>query len=45
MLTVALVETIAPVVGDVIIEVGLTLSGVGVGFVRMLGLLVMPHPE
>ncbi len=45
MLTVAPVDTIPPVVGDVIIEVGRTVSGVGVGFVRMLGLLVMPHPE
>jgi hypothetical protein len=32
-------------VGDVIVEVGGVVSGVGVGFVRMLGLLVMPHPE
>jgi hypothetical protein len=45
MLTVALVDTIPPVVGDVIVEVGRTVSGVGVGFVGVLGLLTIPHPE
>jgi hypothetical protein len=43
--TVEPVDTIAPVAGDVIIEVGRTLSGVGVGVAGMLGLLVMPQPE
>jgi hypothetical protein len=44
--------TIAPSVGDVIVEVGGTVSGVGVGvgigvgFAGMLGLLlVIPQPE
>jgi hypothetical protein len=37
------ISTVAPAVGDVIIEVGRTVSGVGVG-VGTLGLLVMPHP-
>jgi hypothetical protein len=41
MLTMVPVFTIAPAVGDVIAEVGRTVSGVGVG---ILGLLVMPHP-
>jgi len=40
---------IAPSFGDVIVEVGGVVSGVGVGvgvgFVGMLGLLVIPHPE
>jgi hypothetical protein len=51
MLTVVPISIVAPSVGDVIVEVGGAVSGVGVGvgvgvgFVRMLGLLVMPHPE
>jgi hypothetical protein len=43
------ISTIAPSLGDVIVEVGGVVSGVGVGvgvgFVGVLGLLVMPHPE
>ena len=45
MLTVALVDTIPAVGGNVIAEVGRTLSGVGVGLGGGLGLLTMPHPE
>ena len=44
MLTVAPVNTLAPIAGEVIAEVGGVLSGVGVG-VGVLGLPVMPHPE
>jgi hypothetical protein len=42
MLTVTLVFTIPPAIGDVIVEVGGTVSGVVLG---VLGLLVIPHPE
>jgi len=49
MLTVVPVDTLAPAVGDVIVEVGGVVSGVGVGvgvgLAGVLGLLVMPHPE
>src|SRR6266540_2509392 len=42
------ISTVAPSVGDVIVEVGGVSGvgvGVGVGFAGMLGLLVIPHPE
>jgi len=42
-LTVALVDTVAPAVGEVIIDVGANVSGVGRAGV--LGLPVIPHPE
>src|SRR5690349_13228361 len=51
MVTVVPVSTVAPVVGEVIAEVGANLSGVGVGvgvgvgLAGVLGLLVIPHPE
>jgi hypothetical protein len=45
MLTVVPVDTVAPAVGDVIIDVGADVSGVGVGLAGVLGLLVMPQPE
>jgi hypothetical protein len=44
MVTAVPVNTVVPGAGDVIAEVGGTLSGVGVG-VGVLGLLVIPHPE
>jgi hypothetical protein len=49
MLTVVpvIINTVAPVAGDVIVEVGGVMSGVGVGAgvgIGMPGLLVMPHP-
>jgi len=45
MLIVVPVDTVAPGAGDVTVEVGAVLSGVGVGD-GMLGLLlVIPHPE
>jgi len=53
MLTVVpvIINTLAPGAGDVIVEVGGTVSGVGVGvgvgvgLVGVLGLLVIPQPE
>jgi hypothetical protein len=51
MVTVVPVNTVAPVVGDVMAEVGRKVSGVGVGvgvgagFAGVLGLLVIPQPE
>jgi hypothetical protein len=52
MLTIVPSVTVAPAVGNVIVEVGANVSGVGVGvgvgvgFDGTLGeLLVMPHPE
>jgi len=45
MLTVVPVNTVAPIAGEVIAEVGGVVSGVGVGD-GILGLLfVIPHPE
>src|SRR5262249_60855430 len=45
MLTVTLVNTVAPDAGEVIAEVGADLSGVGVGVGMPGRLLVIPHPE
>jgi hypothetical protein len=47
MLTAAPVKTVAPALGDVIVEVGGVVSGVGVGvgFAGMLVFLTIPHPE
>jgi hypothetical protein len=45
MLTAVPVKTAAPALGDVIVEVGGVVSGVGVGFLGMLVFLTIPHPE
>jgi hypothetical protein len=46
MVTAVPVNTVDPAVGDVIAEVGASVSGVGVGVTGTLGLLlVIPHPE
>jgi len=48
MVTVVTTATVAPAVGEVIVEVGGTLSGVGVGvgvgLAGVLGRLVIPQP-
>jgi hypothetical protein len=44
MVTVATTATVAPAVGEVIVEVGGMLSGVGVGLAGVLGRLVIPQP-
>jgi hypothetical protein len=44
MLTVVPVDTISPALGDVIVDVGGALSGVG-GAGVLGGLLTMPQPE
>jgi hypothetical protein len=45
MLIVVPVDTVAPGAGEVTVEVGAVLSGVGVGDGMLWLLLVIPHPE
>jgi hypothetical protein len=44
MLTAVPVNTVAPALGEVIVEVGAVVSGIGVG-AGMPGLIAIPHPE